>query len=254
MGIYDEKELEPDAPKPKKKAPRKKKTKRPVPAAVEVSPKKKKKAPAKRTKKPDKKMQAALDEIERLKGLIDNKPQVKKEVEKVPKLTPEEFFSSIEPTPDYIKHLIRCRCILPQFLKMEEPPDHQFVVFSTLNDKGGIKPHYAQCNNCGLIHKIHEVGLSQTISKESLMTLPTTTDIEGAIPKWLSKFLEENECDLHVWQEAEFIYTNELWGRFVVLAKEHDEDMVLGKVLQILGKELFKVEAFERDETDVRPD
>jgi hypothetical protein len=170
-----------------------------------------------------------------------------------PKITPEEFFAQQVPKPEYIKHLIKCRCVLPQFNKMEEPPDHQFIVFSVLDNKGEIKPHYAQCNNCGLIHKIFEVGVSQTLKKESLMSLPTKKDLKSKLTDWLVEALEEHECELHVWQEAEFILKHKIWGRFIVLARERDEQMVLGKIMQILGENLYNIETFEQDENYVEP-
>lgn len=171
-----------------------------------------------------------------------------------PKVTPEQFFASVESKPEYVKHLISCRCFLPQFKSMEIPPDHQFIVFSPLNEQGDINPHYAQCNNCGLIHKIFEVGLSQTLKKESMLTLPTIDDIKHGLPDWIVGLLELHDCDLHIYQEAEFIIANQMWGRFVVLAKERDDTMLLGKLVQILGDDLYKVETFERDESDVQID
>ena len=164
-------------------------------------------------------------------------------------LTPEEFFASIKPKPEYIKHLIECRCFLPQFSDMAQPPNHKFIVFSALDENGGVKQSYSQCNNCGVIHRVIEVGTSVTLKKESMMTLPTIDDIKTGLPDWLVGILEKNQCDeLHTWQEAKFIIENELWGRFVVLAKERDGDMTNGKILQLLGNKLYKVEIFERDD------
>ena len=169
-----------------------------------------------------------------------------------PKITVEEFFASVETKPEYIKHLIECRCFLPQFKEMQpEPPNHKFVVFSELNEVGGVKVSYAQCNNCDIVHRVTEVGESITLKKESMRALPTVDDLKTILPPRLSGILSEYECDLHVFQEAKWIIENKAWGRFVVLAKDRDGDIVLGKVCQILGTDLLNVEVFERDESAV---
>lgn len=163
----------------------------------------------------------------------------------------QEFLSSIEPKPEYIKHLIECRCLLPQFRNMDNPPNHKFVVFSELDEQANVKHSYAQCNNCGIIHKVTEVGESITLKKEELRTLPTIKEIAPQLPQWLSSLLESHDCELHTWQEAQFIFQNQMWGRFIVLAKEREDDLVIGKVCQILGRDLHKIENFERNEAPV---
>jgi hypothetical protein len=155
--------------------------------------------------------------------------------------------------PDYIKHLIECRCHLPQFENMNPIPNHKFIVFSELDDNDMFKPSYAQCNNCGIIHRVTEFQTSYTIKKEVMMSLPTIEDLKTTTPEWLSGILQQYQCDLHVWQEAKFILDNELWGRFVVLSKELDNTIVHGKVLHIIGTKLYKIENFERNDEDVRP-
>jgi len=163
----------------------------------------------------------------------------------------EEFFSSIQPTPEYVKHLIECRCSLPQFRSWDDPPSHKFVVFSVLNEQAEVMPSYAKCNNCGIIHRVKEVGVSITIKKEEMRSLTTIEDLETQVPKWLANILKSHDCDLHVWQEAKFIYDNELWGRFIVLSKDHEDEVVIGKLCQILGKTLHKIEVFDRDDAAV---
>jgi len=50
---------------------------------------------------------------------------------------------------EYIKHLVECKCSLPQFRERDIPVPHSFVVFSVVNEDGSIQPSYAECNNCG---------------------------------------------------------------------------------------------------------
>jgi hypothetical protein len=145
----------------------------------------------------------------------------------------------------YIKHLIECKCILPQFKNIPNPPWHKFIVFSQLESDGMVKTSYAQCNNCKVVHRITEVGVSKILNKEVMMTIPTIEDIKTFLPTWLTNLLEKYECELPTWQEAKFIYENKIWGSPVVLVKEQDEDMVFGKYVLILGESLHKVEDYD---------
>ena len=60
--------------------------------------------------------------------------------------------------------------------------------------------------------------------------------------------LESNKCDLPTWELVSHIVENKQWGNFAVLASETESGMVHGKVLQILGENLFKVTPFSRQE------
>jgi hypothetical protein len=151
-----------------------------------------------------------------------------------------------KPNITYAKHLVECKCVLPQFKKMENPPWHKFIVFSEIDENGACKMSYAQCTNCNAIHKVVEIGLSQILNKDTMRTLPTIDDIKNDIPSWLSSLLERHECDLPTWQEAKFVYENQLWGTPVILVKERDGDEVMGKYVLILGEALHKIENFQR--------
>ena len=59
------------------------------------------------------------------------------------------------------KHLVQCHCVLPQFRRRPEPVFHLFVVFSVLGNDDKVEPKYAECNNCGAVHHVTEVGQSE---------------------------------------------------------------------------------------------
>lgn len=152
----------------------------------------------------------------------------------------------------YVKHLVECKCILPQFRKMPIPPFHKFVVFSELEEKTGlVKVSFTQCPNCGAVHYITEVGHSKITSKDSLMSLPTIEDIKLELPDKLVGLLERHVCELPVWQEAKFILEHNLWGRTIILTREHEGDLVMGKFVIVLGREIYKVETFERNDSPI---
>lgn len=147
-----------------------------------------------------------------------------------------------------IKHLVRCRCVMPQFKNMTDPPVHQFVVFSQVEDDKVVSK-YAQCNNCGIIHRVTDVCSSEIIAnKEDSPAILTIEEIKAGIPPNLSKVLEINNADLPSWEMASFFYENKLWGNFVVLNYEYESGTKTGKYLQILGENLFKVNSFSRSD------
>lgn len=156
-------------------------------------------------------------------------------------------------TRGYLKHIVQCRCFLHQFKHLDNPPSFQFPVFTQFNEETGEPiTTYAQCPNCGLIHKVKEIGKSEILHRETMMTLPTYKDIKREMPEWLSGILEEHSCDFATWQEAKHIYTNQLWGNFIVLAREREDDTLIGKCLFINGKDDYHVEVYTHtDEIEI---
>jgi hypothetical protein len=145
-----------------------------------------------------------------------------------------------------VKHLIQCHCILPQFKESRDPIFHKFAVFSILDeDSDTVQPKFAQCNNCGIVHKVVDVCKSELTTKEESKTLPSIIDIRLSLPKSLSEVLDSYQCDVSTWEHAEWIYLNKIWDSWITLAREEDEDGDLhGKRLIFLGDERFKIEAF----------
>jgi hypothetical protein len=146
-----------------------------------------------------------------------------------------------------IKHLLECKCFLPQFKNSNPPIFHKFLVFSEIDYRdGSVVQSFAQCNNCGVIHKIIEVETSAILKKESMPSMLTIDDIKANLPPRLAGILEQNECELPIWQEAQFIIKNGLWGQGFILAKEREETMIVGKYIVILGTDLFQISPFQR--------
>lgn len=151
--------------------------------------------------------------------------------------------------PTGTKHLIRCRCVMPQFKQLHEPPVHQFIVFSIINDDDTFQVKFAQCNNCGVIHKIIDACKSEIIqSRETMGSLIRIEDIKPSLPANLVSILENNSADLPTWEAAAFIFENKQWGNYTVLSTDSDSGVRQGKYLQILGENLFKVNTFIREE------
>lgn len=144
------------------------------------------------------------------------------------------------------KHLVRCRCVLPQFKKLQNPPAHQFTVFSII-DNDVVQQKFSQCTNCGVIHRITEIGRSEIVTgREAMGSILTIDDIKPSLPEAIVKILEKNSVDLPTYEFVQFIIENKQWGNFVVLTTDLEGDVRQGKYLRILGETLFKVETFER--------
>ena len=150
--------------------------------------------------------------------------------------------------PESIKHLVECKCILKQFELIDPPLFHKFVVFSIINDDGSIKPHFAKCNNCGAVHRVTEVGTSQTLKRETAPNLPTIDEIKTQLPEKLVQLLSAYTLDFSVWQEIKFVYDNEKWDKPIILTKEEEGGEKYGKYLLIAGKTLWSVNAFSTED------
>lgn len=149
---------------------------------------------------------------------------------------------------EYIKHLVQCNCVLKQFELIEPPVFHRFVVFSVINEDVSIKPSYAKCNNCGGIHRVTEVGVSEKLRRESVPTIPDAEEIKTSLPEKLVGLLLKYNLELTTWQEIKFIYENEMWGRPVILQREQEGEERYGKYLVIVGKSLWKIDSFSTED------
>lgn len=149
----------------------------------------------------------------------------------------------------FVKHLVECNCVLPQYTNHKPTVFHKFVVFSLLDDtnKGKFIPGFAQCNNCGAIHKVTEVFKSKTIAKDSIGSLPKLEELKVGLNQELVSLVEEYKPEIHTWQEINHVVKNSLWGRTVILSKETVDETTTGKFLLIAGASLFKIDSFTVD-------
>jgi hypothetical protein len=147
------------------------------------------------------------------------------------------------------KHLVKCRCVLPNLLSSPNPQQHQFVVFSIVEDDV-VKTKFVQCNNCGVVHKVVDICKSEIMNgKESLSSIIKKEDLRASLPTGLVQILDVNDVDLHGWEAAKFIIDEKRWGDFVVLQSDTSDGMKQGKYVRILGETLFKVDSFVREDS-----
>ena len=146
-----------------------------------------------------------------------------------------------------VKHIIQCRCILPTLKNRPDPPLHQFVVFSVLNDRDVVDEKYAQCNNCGIVHKIIDLCKSEIVhNKEELRSALTIEDIKFTLPDGVTNILEIYDCDIATYEHVKFMYDFNIKDEFTILTKETDATgtRVEGKILRYKEGKTFSIEPF----------
>lgn len=123
------------------------------------------------------------------------------------------------------------------------------MVFSVIKDDENVIVKHAQCNNCGLIHKVVDICTSEIITgKESSASVLNIDEVKMGLPKNLSDILERSNVDLSTWELARFIVENKRWGEVVILSHEEEAGVRHGKYLIVLGENLYKVDNFTREE------
>ena len=146
------------------------------------------------------------------------------------------------------KHLIKCRCVLPQMKNASSPTPHQFLVFSEILN-GEVKQKYAQCNNCGVIHKVIDICRSEIMNgKEAMSSIVTIDDIRSSIAPPIIAALDRHNCDLPTWEHTKFIVENKRWGDVVILTTELEGNEKVIKYMRILGTGLLKIDSHIRKE------
>lgn len=148
-----------------------------------------------------------------------------------------------------MRHLIECNCVLPQFKNKKPVMWHKFQVFSIIDENNEVIPKFAQCNNCGIIHKITEIGTSEITVKENIRSIRKVEEIKLGMQSDIAGLLEQYNMDLSVWEEAEFILQNKKWGSMIVLDTEIEDGLLVGKALIFQGVPvLARIESFSRQE------
>lgn len=147
------------------------------------------------------------------------------------------------------KHLITCRCILPTYKKAKDPPLHQFVVFSVEDNDGTLIEKIAQCNNCGIIHKVTGYCESEILSgQEDAKNVIRIEDVALSLNPDIRQVLESYSCDIATYENVQFIVATEKVGEFVILDSEVSEGYRSGKILKYSGRGKFSVEPFQCQE------
>ncbi len=143
-----------------------------------------------------------------------------------------------------LKHNIKCLCVLPQFRKKPNPPNHEFVVFSVIDDSDTIEPKLAQCNNCGVIHNVVDICRSEIATNREELIILNKEDMKIMLPSPVVNMLESYDCDIPTWEHALFIINENKWGEFIILERNSTDDGFDGKILRFKNQNKFMIEPY----------
>ena len=149
---------------------------------------------------------------------------------------------------NYIKHLIECRCFKTVFQKENNIVFYKLKVFSLLDDNENIISKLIKCDNCGLIHKIYDIGKSEIIQiQEDTKSIATIDDIKMTIPNNIVNILESYNADQTIWEEVQFTIENNLWGKKIILTTDETDKTQEGKFLILKNPISVKIENFSEN-------
>ena len=139
-------------------------------------------------------------------------------------------------------HTIECHCVLPLYKSKTPIQYHKFVVYSKIDEKGGIIPKYVNCNNCGITHFVYEICKSEIkIGKEDLPTIRKIEDIKFSLPERLVSFLESYNQEVYVYEKIEDIIDKSIFPSEIILKREIIDESHHVKILNITSEKTFTV-------------
>lgn len=123
-------------------------------------------------------------------------------------------------TKELIKHLVKCRCILPQFKSSEKPIFHKFVVASIVENDAVVEK-IVQCNNCGVLHRVSDLCVSEIVEmSDSSSVCASIDDAKLLLPTQIVSVLESIDAPLFVWEEAKFVVDEKKFDHEVEISSE----------------------------------
>ena len=144
-----------------------------------------------------------------------------------------------------VRHLVQCRCVLPQFRDRPVPVFHKFPVFSVIDDAENVEVKLAKCDNCGALHRVTDMCRSTiVVGHEDSSAILSVEDIKASIPQRIGDILSSYGVHLSIWEEVQFVYQTNSWGTEIILVKEDIGDVITGKKLRIIGFDEFVVNSF----------
>ena len=144
-----------------------------------------------------------------------------------------------------VQHLIECTCILPQYLKSDNPVFHRFITFSVVLEDGSVEKKYTQCNFCGVVHDVINICESEIVyGSEDTHSVLTKEDIMLSLPQRLAALLEDYRCELPVFEHVKFIIDEQQWNQHVIITRELIDGRQTGKFLSINSPDRFGISPY----------
>tara|TARA_R110000851_G_scaffold210246_2_gene362649 strand:- start:179 stop:568 length:390 start_codon:yes stop_codon:yes gene_type:complete len=121
-------------------------------------------------------------------------------------------------------------------------------VFSVVNNSDSVIEKVAQCNNCGILHRVFEIGKSEILmgDEDGTSSILSKEDIKLMLPTAVSQVLETYSAELPIWEQCLFIVENKMWDNQVIITKETNDDngTCKGKLMTICQSGNVKLETF----------
>ena len=146
-----------------------------------------------------------------------------------------------------IKHLVECHCKLPQYVSKANSPYHQFIVFSIIDDSQTVVPKHAECNNCGVIHNVIDIGKSEIIAGREIGAVITKEDIALMLPESLRNILVSYKCDISNWEHVLFVLQNSKFPENIIIDRKTEGDIMSGKILEMIDHGKYSIKPFSRN-------
>ena len=138
--------------------------------------------------------------------------------------------------------------MLPQYKNSKEPVFHKFVVFSVVDESDTVLVKYAECNNCGAVHKVYDICKSEIIpGKEESGSVLKKEDFKLSLPEALYELLGQYDREICDYEYSQFVIDNKAWGSSIVLSREELEEKIQGKILKFVEEEKFRIESYSHN-------
>jgi|DEB19_MinimDraft_2_1074335.scaffolds.fasta_scaffold19457_3 hypothetical protein len=151
-----------------------------------------------------------------------------------------------------VRHFVECLCQPAWTRQLEDTDDrktklfHRFPVFSVIDDSGSCVEKYVKCDNCDLVHKVLEVGVSEPMKggMTDSWSAVTKEDVSLGLGAGIKEALDRHKCDVATYEHVAWIIENSRWGESVIMTKNRQASKIEGKRLVILSSNLCKVVPF----------
>jgi len=135
--------------------------------------------------------------------------------------------------------------MLPQYKNVAKPIFHKFTVFSVLDDSDTVLIKYADCNNCGAVHKIYDICKSEIVTgRDEMKSRLSKDDFKLSLPRDLFEILGQYEKEVCDYEFSQFVIDNSIWSEKLVLSREEIDGHIQGKTLRFLEKDRFRIESY----------
>ena len=114
-----------------------------------------------------------------------------------------------------------------------------------MDDSDTVIVKYAECNNCGAVHKIYDLCKSEiVVGRDAVRSQLSIEDFKYSLSDSLYDLLIQYGKDLPDFEYAQYVMDNETWDDHLILTREEIDGHVQGKILRFINKEKFRIESY----------